>query len=419
VLHFVGGFMANKLILFTADFPFGSGETFLETEIVYLSKGFDSVRIISANSQNEQTRRVPENCSVERINLNLSSLQKIQSLLGVVTEMYRTEKGKLNQKYGLIMNAGIRKTMLISLLRAKLVAEKAESLLQFTDKEDQLFFYSYWSDDVAIGLGMLQNKHPEIRTFSRIHRWDVYFEESAFGYLPYRSFLVNSISKIVSISQDGIDYVNRTWKTEHPDKFVLSRLGVGNRVPFRLAENERFTIVSCSNLIPVKRVDLLAQALVKLGDIPLKWIHFGDGVERQKIEKILENRSEKLLVEFKGRVPNNEIYTYYAEHKPDLFINVSSSEGVPVSIMEAMSFGIPVLATDAGGNNEIVTNENGELLPLCISVSELAEKIKQFIELDQDQKVTLQEKSFETWRDHYNSETNYSSFVDFIIQLQR
>ncbi len=407
--------MANKLVLLTADFPFGSGETFLETEIAYLSKGFDSVRIISANTQNEQTRIVPENCSVERIKLNLTTLQKIQSLLGIFSEMYRAEKGLLNEKYGLKMNAGIRKTMLVSLFRAKLVAEKAESMLQSVDKEDQLFFYSYWSDDVAIGLGMLQNKYPKIRTFSRIHRWDVYFEESAFAYLPYRSFLVNSISKIVSISQDGIDYVNRTWKTEHPEKLVLSRLGVGNRVPFRFAENERFTIVSCSNLIPVKRVDLLAQALVELGDVQLKWIHFGDGVERQKIEKILENRPEKLLVELKGRVPNNEIYSYYAEHKPDLFINVSSSEGVPVSIMEAMSFGIPVLATDAGGNNEIVTNENGELLPLDISSIKLAEKIKQFNALDQDQKVTVQQKSFETWKDRYNSETNYNDFIKQIF----
>lgn len=406
--------MANNLILFTADFPFGSGETFLETEITFLSKGFDAVHIISANTQNEQTRILPENCSFERIDLSLSGAQKVQSLAGIFSQLYRAEKKLLNEKYGLKMTSGIRKTMLISWFRAKLVVAKAESILQSAKKEDELLFYSYWSDDVAIGLGMLQNKYPKIRTFSRIHRWDVYFEESAFSYLPYRTFLVNSISKIVSISQDGIDYVNRTWRTEHIEKLVLSRLGVGNRVPFRLAENERFTLVSCSNLIPVKRVDLLARALVELVDVPINWIHFGDGVERQKIEKILENRSEKLQVDFMGRVPNNEIYRYYAENKPDLFINVSSSEGVPVSIMEAMSFGIPVLATDAGGNNEIVTNENGELLPLTISIHELADKIKHFIQLNQEQKELFQQKSFETWKEKYNSETNYNSFVEII-----
>ncbi|MFR4320263.1 MAG: glycosyltransferase [Blautia massiliensis (ex Durand et al. 2017)] len=44
-------------------------------------------------------------------------------------------------------------------------------------------------------------------------------------------------------------------------------------------------------------------------------------------------------------------------------MNVSSSEGIPVSIMEATSFGIPGIATDAGGTKEIIRDkENGVLL---------------------------------------------------------
>ena len=46
----------------------------------------------------------------------------------------------------------------------------------------------------------------------------------------------------------------------------------------------------------------------------------------------------------------------------DYFINLSDSEGIPVSIMEAMSVGIPIIARDVGGNREIVTNNNGCLL---------------------------------------------------------
>ena len=43
----------------------------------------------------------------------------------------------------------------------------------------------------------------------------------------------------------------------------------------------------------------------------------------------------------------------------DLFLTVSANEGIPVSIMEAQSFGIPVIATDVGGISEIVNNVNG------------------------------------------------------------
>ena len=56
------------------------------------------------------------------------------------------------------------------------------------------------------------------------------------------------------------------------------------------------------------------------------------------------------------------------------FINVSSSEGVPVSIMEAMTFVISVITTDLGGNTEIVNEQNGWLLPkeiYPISIKEL------------------------------------------------
>ena len=50
----------------------------------------------------------------------------------------------------------------------------------------------------------------------------------------------------------------------------------------------------------------------------------------------------------------------------DLFVNMSLSEGIPVSIMEAISFGIPIIATNVGGNAEIVNDETGVLIPLIL-----------------------------------------------------
>lgn len=45
---------------------------------------------------------------------------------------------------------------------------------------------------------------------------------------------------------------------------------------------------------------------------------------------------------------------------------MSDSEGIPVSIMEAMSFGIPVIARNVGGMSEIVNEENGLLLEMMM-----------------------------------------------------
>ena len=97
----------------------------------------------------------------------------------------------------------------------------------------------------------------------------------------------------------------------------------------------------------------------------------------------------------------------------DLFINVSSSEGIPVSIMEAMSFGIPVIATDAGGTNEIVKDGyNGYLLPVNIEAEEIASAIKKFILLPDAQKSELSKNATTTWKEQYNAELNYNTFIE-------
>ena len=95
-------------------------------------------------------------------------------------------------------------------------------------------------------------------------------------------------------------------------------------------------------------------------DIPIHWVHIGDGPERVNIEALISQiNNPKIKVLLLGQLPNEEVLHYYETHPVDLFINVSSFEGIPVSIMEAMSRGIPVAATPVGGIPEIVNQDNG------------------------------------------------------------
>ena len=117
-------------------------------------------------------------------------------------------------------------------------------------------------------------------------------------------------------------------------------------------EETEFHIVSCSNIVPVKRVPLLAEAIGKL-DFKVRWTHIGDGPLRSEVEFVAEKYPEYVTCELLGVIPNAQVIRYYAEHHVDLFVNASRSEGVPVSIMEAFSFGIPVIATDVGGLHQV------------------------------------------------------------------
>ncbi len=127
-------------------------------------------------------------------------------------------------------------------------------------------------------------------------------------------------------------------------------------------------IVSVAGLLPVKRIELLAQYLVeycrKHPADKIHWTHMGDGICKPLIlEQLQRNSLQNLLYNFPGQQGNREVFEYYRHNPVDLFINISESEGIPVSIMEAQSCGILVAATDVGGSSEIVNEQSGILLP--------------------------------------------------------
>ncbi len=62
----------------------------------------------------------------------------------------------------------------------------------------------------------------------------------------------------------------------------------------------------------------------------------------------MSKRLETRIV-LRGGISNAEVFQFYRDNKVDLFVNASTSEGLPVSIMEAISFGIPSIATNVGG----------------------------------------------------------------------
>jgi hypothetical protein len=215
----------SELVVFTGGFPYGSGETFLETEITYLAKGFEQVHFVAVNPPHSIPRNLPDNCTAEGLFIPLGVTQKIAALRYLASPLFWQERTIIRQVYQQRMSKGIIHTMLISLSRAQKIRKHAEKLIN----GKQQVFYSYWCDDAALGLAILSKKRKVLKTVCRIHRWDVYFEESAVGYLPYRHFISENISKIFSISQNGIDYAKRVWKTGKNDKYKLSRLGINNK----------------------------------------------------------------------------------------------------------------------------------------------------------------------------------------------
>ena len=85
--------------------------------------------------------------------------------------------------------------------------------------------------------------------------------------------------------------------------------------------------------------------------------------------------------------------------------------------MEAMSYGIPVIATNVGGVSEIVNNDNGYLIQSDPNPKLVAEKIKGFYNSTLEFKNKKRMAAYKTWESNYNAAKNYSQFVEDILSL--
>ena len=406
----------TKLFFITSEFPYGNGETFIENEIEHLSNNFENIILYSLNNTFERRRTIPENCIVYRTSTRLNFFEKITSLMLLFNKTLRDELSQLSfNSFGQLK--GQLTTALLSLRIAINLKEKIISILgeRNVEIDEDLVFYSYWLDDSAIALALLKQELPRIKVVSRTHRWDLYTDQSKFDYLPFRPLLFSRLDTVFPISNHGKAYLKNKFKANN---LILSRLGtINNSIKNKTkVKKEKVFLVSCSLVIARKRLDLIIDALALI-DInkQIKWVHFGDGPDMPLIEERIRKKSLKQTeVVFYGNVPNRDILNYYRTESVDLFLNVSDNEGVPVSIMEAFSFGIPSLARDVGANKELVDETTGFLLNRNCTPIDIANSISQYAIMDENKINELRKNAFDNWNKNFNADSNYPEFISEI-----
>ena len=202
--------------------------------------------------------------------------------------------------------------------------------------------------------------------------------------------------------------INALIRLQQIEKVIskINRLGVYDRGLNPISTSRVIRIVSVSNLIPLKRVHLILEALELIETKNIEWFHFGDGPLFHTIEKQSKSLRNNIGVKLMKWVPNSVILDFYLNNHIDLFINVSETEGVPVSIMEAFSFGIPCFATNVGGTAEIVNKTNGCLVDKDFKINELSEFITNIRELKLKNDLRLNARS--TFEKFCDAEKNYN-----------
>lgn len=414
----------KKLFLITTGFPYPakSMETYLETEVQYY-KDFDEVNIISLGVRRsvvDEKRNINSisNCCV----IPVIFASKIEYILNGFTALFDSnfykELYELYKKKMLTVRRIIR--LLIYVSRSHVDARKIVKTMKLEKKNpiSDAVIYSYRFEYQPYVALLLKKYFKRPWMIARAHGYDLYEERNNDQYIPARRILLENFDKVYLISNDGYDYLRQKYP-QYKEKMNLSRLGVtDNGIKGCLNSEKTFRIVSCSNMVKLKRIDRIIVSLAKLKSENVAWVHFGTGEEEERLREMAEEMlGDKIEFEFKGQVANDVVIRYYKENSVHLFINLSEYEGIPVSIMEAMSFGIPCVATNVGGTAEIVEDGfNGRLIN---SENEefIAGILDSFVGMDINKYKQFRVSARSTWENKYNAQTNYGVFVKDIIGL--
>jgi colanic acid/amylovoran biosynthesis glycosyltransferase len=414
----------RTLLLFTDRFPYGTHEEFIESEIPILAERFSRV-IIVPSRKFPAVRPLPKDVQVEdaySIKRSQGFFRVLNSIrLSLTSDFFYREM--LNQWRATLHPLGLKRLMSHVEQAAGMYRWLQVYTLESNIQLDQTLFYSYWFSQWTTAIALLKQKYPEIKLISRVHGGDVYEERYTPPYLPFRKFVINQLDYLFTVSEDAREYLASRYP-QIANRIEVSRLGTPDpKFETQPSQDSVLRIVSCSYLKPIKRLDLLIEGLAFLARqnplLKIEWHHLGSGELRHELE-MLAKKCLPLSVSwyFHGQLTNPQVLDFYRTHPLDVFVNVSSSEGIPVSIMEAQSCAIPVVATAVGGTPEIVNESNGILLPPNPSPEAIASALSLFA-FDPTETKFKRENSRQNWHDHYYGEKNFHAFIDRLNELFR
>jgi colanic acid/amylovoran biosynthesis glycosyltransferase len=346
--------MSPNVLILTIGFPYGTGETFLASEIDALTR-----------DQRIETHVFPLRGSGEVLSASLltdsveRALVRELSVRDSLREL-ATREGRLIL-FGLvgvlIRNPGLPAATLLRRYRS------IATVSAIVRTEGICHLHAYWGGPLAALADNVARAHSVEWSFTG-HRGDIALDFDV-------SRLVESANWVRVISHRTYDMVSELTHQTRAAAEVLP-LAIDHRigVPQRKREGPVRRLLVPANLKPVKGHMILLEALTMLPGSILDGITvelFGDGPERKAIEAFSE--AHKLPVVLHGWVPNEKLMNEFAAPMrqvvvlPSRALSRMNHEGVPMSLVEAMARGNPVIATDSGGIPELLVDATGIVVP--------------------------------------------------------
>lgn len=165
-------------------------------------------------------------------------------------------------------------------------------------------------------------------------------------------------------------------------------------------------------------MDLIGRFIAKFSEknptLKVRWTHIG--ADRDDIDMKVD-LPKNMRIDARGVLPREEVLSFYHEQGVSFFVNLSSSEGIPFAMMEAMSFGVPVIVSAVGGVPEVMARGGGGIM---FSVDATAESIAESVTHLMDEpgwRKRLGAEARSCQRQFYSAEKNSEAFASLLHSL--
>ena len=171
---------------------------------------------------------------------------------------------------------------------------------------------------------------------------------------------VTAVSRFLAEETQLVFGVRKEVEVVH--NFVdVERFKPGGRKPWTERPDQERVLVHASNFRPVKRTADVVRAFARIEqELPAKLVLIGDGPDREHALAVASDLGVLGKVEHLGMQENVQDLLPQA----DLFLSASETESFGLSMLEAMSCGVPCVSTDVGGVSEVL-GDTGRLVPFA------------------------------------------------------
>lgn len=400
------------ILLLTKSFPYEGGEQFLESEMDVWSRSGNKVLILP-HKVDGKVRGKWEGCKLIRI-------PKITRSLGFLYGLFRVFLSKiLYVELTFLINNG--KFSVDSIYRA--IRSGAGIYKQFYLQRSVLrrysdiaVIYSYWNTVESYASTILGH---DIKCVTRMHGFDLFEYRAKNGHHFYKRQFLHKFDLVCVLSESAQEYVSNVYKYSRSECFPLG-VSIPMDIPVK-PNDEIVRVLSLSYIVPVKRVHKIIEGISDyLSTHPntkVEWTHIGGGPLQESIMEYYSLKAKGLPFEarFLGQMTNKDVQKHLACNYYDVLVNTSESEGVPVSMMEAMSYGIPVIATNVGGVSSLVKRSCGYLVSSEARPEEITKGLCEIV--NEENLLSYRNNSRSRILNNYNKNKNYDRFIEALQSL--